>query len=94
MLSSGKASTTAVAAVGYHLGVVGCFFLSFFSCIPFFPRTTLALFPSSNSNPGSHSGPSSPLLTTIDTCLHFYREEKSVLPFLVDSRRIALVLRS
>ena len=43
----------------------------------YYPRTIIALPPSSTSEPGSHSGPSSPLPTVYGTCLHFYREKNS-----------------
>ena len=50
---------------------------SFFLHRIYYPCTILALPPailSSNSDPGSHGGPSSPL--HFGTCLHFYREKK------------------
>ena len=53
----------------------------------YYPRTPLALPPSSNSDPGSHSRPSSPLPTTVRDFI-FYRENKSAFSSLVDSCRI------
>ena len=61
-------------------------FFFFFHPI-YYPRTTLALPPSSNSDPGSHSGPSSPLPTKVRAFI-FYREKNSAFSPLVDSRRI------
>ena len=66
-----------------------CFFF-FFAHPIYYPSTALALPPgtrinSSNSDPGSRSGPFFPLPTT---CLHFYREDYSALFCLVDSHRI------
>ena len=58
----------------------------------YYPRTTLALPPSSNSDPGSHSGPSPPpshqLLSTTVRAFILYREKNSAFSSLVDSRRI------
>ena len=53
----------------------------------YYPRTTLALPLTSNSDLGSHSGSSSPRLH-YGTFLHFYRENNSAFSSLVDSRRI------
>ena len=64
------------------------------TCLPFFfhpicyPRSTLALPPSSNSDPGSHSRSSSPLPTTVRAFI-FYREKSLEFSSLVDSRPIA-----
>ena len=52
----------------------------------FIPCIILTLPPSSNSDPGSHSGPFSPLPTTVHASV-FYREKNSAFSFLVDSRR-------
>ena len=62
------------------LGTVHSFFSSHL-----LSSTTLALPPSSNSDPGSHSGPSSPLPTTVPAFI-CYREKTQL--FIVDSRRI------
>ena len=53
----------------------------------FYPRTTLVLPRSSNSDPGSHSGPFPPLRTTVCAFVFIARR---ILHFssLVDSRRI------
>ena len=59
---------------------------TFFSFLPpiYYPRTTLALLPSSNLDPGSRSGPSSPLPTTVRAFI------LTAFCSLVDSRRIAI----
>ena len=44
----------------------------------YYPRTTLALPPSSNSDPGSHSGPSSPVPTTVRAFIFYRYEELSI----------------
>ena len=64
-----------------------------FSLHPFcHPRNTLALPRSSNSDPGSQSGLSSPLPTTVRACF-FHREKNSAFfSALVDSRRTYTVL--
>ena len=63
------------------------FFLLFFPCPICHPRaTTLALPPSSNSDPGSHSGPSFPLSPTVRASIS--SREELLISFLVDSRRI------
>ena len=62
--------------------------LSFLFFYPiYYPRTTLAHPPSSNSDPGSHSGPSSPLPTTVRAFV-FMAKNNRAFSFLVDSRRI------
>ena len=45
-----------------------------------YPRTILALPPSSNSDPGSHSGPSSPLPTTVHAFIFIARRSQHFLP--------------
>ena len=52
----------------------------------YYPCTALALPPSSNSDPGSHSGPSSPLPNTVRTFIFVAR--KSAFSSLVHLRRI------
>ena len=68
----------------------------FFSSFLFSPSHLLPSCPllsrplpssTSKSDPGSHSGPSSPLPTSVYTSLHFYREKISPFSSLVDSRR-------
>ena len=59
----------------------------FFFLHPACPRTTLALVPSSNSEPGSHSGPPPPP-PHYGTCLYFNCVKNSAFSSLVDSRRI------
>ena len=61
--------------------------LLFFGRPIYYPRATLALPPSSNSDPGSHNGPSSPLPTTVRASI-LYRQQDSAFSSLVDSRRI------
>ena len=62
-------------------------FYVFFFFIPFcYPRTTLAFRAGSDSDPGSHSGPSPPL-PTYGTCLLFYGDNNSAFSSLADSRR-------
>ena len=58
------------------------FYAHFFSFHPiYFPRNTLlALPPSSNSDPGSHSGPSSPLPTTVHASILVARRIEYSLP--------------
>ena len=46
----------------------------------YYPHTTLALHPSSNSDPGSHSGPSSPLPTTVHAFIFIGRRIQHFLP--------------
>ena len=55
----------------------------------YYPRTTLALSPSSNSDPGSHSGPSSPLPTTVRAFIYVARRIRH---FLSSSTRVELYL--
>ena len=56
------------------------------------PRTALALPPSSNSAPGSRSGPFSPFpLPYVPSC-HFYREKTSAFSSLVDPRGVVVVV--
>ena len=54
-----------------------------------YPRTTLALPPSSNSDPGSHSGPSFPLPTTVRAFIFIARRIQHFLP---SSTRVELYL--
>ena len=57
----------------------------------YYPRTTLALPPSSNSDPGPHHrGPSSLFPTTVRIFI-FYRQKNWAFSSLVDSRRIARI---
>ena len=65
---------------------------SYFFHPSYYPRTTLALPPSSSSDPGSHSGPYSPFPSSLrfTNAFIFYRENMSALSSLVDSRRIVL----
>ena len=63
--------------------------LFFFLHLFYYPRTTLALPPGSNSDPGSQSGAVLPP-PHYGTCLRSYREKKSAFSSLVDSRRIVL----
>ena len=65
--------------------------LLFFSHPIYYPRSTLALPPSSNSDPGPHSGPPPPTPPLHGTCLHFYHEKSSALSSFGDSRRIVLL---
>ena len=51
----------------------------FFHPIPY-PRVTLALPPSSSSDPGSHSGPSSPLPTTVRAFIFIATKIQHFLP--------------
>ena len=61
----------------------------FFASHPIhYPRNTLALPPSSKSDPGSHSGPFFPLPNEVRAFNFFFREKKSAFSSLVDSRRI------
>ena len=55
----------------------------------YFPRTTLALPPSSTSDPGSQSGPSSPLPTTVRAFVFIARRIQLFLP---SSTRVELCL--
>ena len=66
------------------------FFFSFLHPI-YFPRTTLALPPSSSSDPGSHSGPSSPLPTTVRAFRFFIA--RTIQYFLPPSTRVELCVR-
>ena len=52
------------------------FFFFFFHPI-YYPRTTLALPPTSDADPGSHSGPSFPLSTTVRVFFFISREQFS-----------------
>ena len=63
------------------------FFFPFFFIQFIIPAILTALPPSSNSDPGPHNGPSSPLPTTV-RALIFYREKNSAFSFHVESRRI------
>ena len=68
--------------------VVMTYFCNIFVLHPIhYPRTTLALPPSSNSDQGSNRGPSSSLPTSARAFI-FYRKNKSAFSSLVDSRRI------
>ena len=60
------------------------FFFLFFLHPIYCPRSTLALPPSYNSDPGSHSGPSAPRPTTAVRAFIFYRENNSAFFSLVD----------
>ena len=71
----------------YDGSIILFYFIFFFHSI-YYPRTTLALLPSSTLDPGSHIGPFLPP-PHYGTCLHFYREKNSAFSSLVDSRRIA-----
>ena len=51
----------------------------------YYPRNTLALPPSSSSDPGSHSGPSSPLPTTVRAFISIAKKISIFFP-----RRLAL----
>ena len=62
-------------------------YICFFFHPLYYPRTTLALPPSSNSDPGSHSGPSSPLPTTVRAFI-FIAGILEHFSSLVDWRRI------
>ena len=63
-------------------------YILFLHPIPvYYPRITLALPPSSNSGPGSHSGPSSPLPTTARALIFFAR---IIHHFLPSSTRVEL----
>ena len=63
------------------------YFLGFIFLIStYYPRTTLALPTSSNSDPGSYSGPSFPLPTSYGVCLLFSSREELNIFFL---RRLA-----
>ena len=53
----------------------------------YYPRTTLALLPSSNSDPGSHRRRSSPLPTTARAVIFIARRIHSAFSSLVGSRR-------
>ena len=64
------------------------YFFLFFHAI-YYPRTALALRPSSKSDPGSHSGPSSPLPTTVRA---FVFIAKRLQHFLPPSTRVELYL--
>ena len=55
----------------------------------YYPRTTLALPPRSNSDPGSGSGLFSPLPTTVRTLIFIAR---IILHFLPSSARVELYL--
>ena len=71
-----------------HIQMKFTFFL--LSCYPIFypiyyPRGTLALPPSSNSDPGSHSGPSFPLPTTVRAFIFI---AKIIQRFLSSSTRV------
>ena len=48
--------------------------------IIYHPRTTLALLTSKNSNPGSHSGPSSSLPTSVRAFIFIARRSQHFLP--------------
>ena len=63
--------------------------LLFFFFIPFIILASLALPPSSSSDPGSHSGPSSPLPTTVRAFLFVARRIQRFLP---SSTRVELYL--
>ena len=53
----------------------------------YYPRTTLALPPSSNSDPGSHSGPSSPIPTTLRAFIFIARRIQHFFPRRLASNR-------
>ena len=59
----------------------------------FYPRTTLALPPSSNSDPGSHSGPSSPLPTMHGYVPSFFIARRTR-HFLPSATRVELIVRT
>ena len=71
----------------FYLDRIFIFLILYFFHPIYYPRTTLALLPSSNSDLGSHSGFFSPLPTTVRAFI-FYRENNSAFSSLVDSRRI------
>ena len=62
----------------FYLHFLFTFFI-FFHPI-YYPRLTFELPPSSNSDPGSHSGPSSPLSTTVRAFMCFARRTQHFLP--------------
>ena len=55
----------------------------------YYPRTTLALPPSSNSDPGSHSGPSSSIPTTVRD---FVFVARTLQHFLPPSTRVEMLI--
>ena len=71
-------------------GVLCTSFFLFSSFRPiYYPRITLALPPSSNSDPGSHSGPSSPLPTTVRAFISIAKIIQRLLP---SSTRVELFM--
>ena len=74
---------------------VRSFFFAFISYLrPFYyPGPILALPPSSKSDPGSHSGPSSPLPTTIRVFIFIICIARIIQSFLPSSTRVELYKR-
>ena len=70
---------------GYHIP----FNIFVFCSSIYYPRTTLALLPSNNSDPGSHSGPSSSLSTPVRAFNFIARRSRYFLP---SSTRVEMYL--
>ena len=74
----------------YYLLVVIIYLCNIFFLHPiYYPRTNLALPPSSNSDPGSHSRPSSSLPTSARAFIFIARRSQHFLP---SSTRVELYL--